>query len=69
VILNEDFSPDAIYEANRAIVEKTLKARGPGLRARNDMHVSKFKAIGTLRWRKPTVAHDSERLRKPGGRR
>lgn len=59
VILTGDFSPDEIYEANRAVVERALKARGPGLRVRNDMHISKFKKIGTLRWRKPAVARRS----------
>jgi hypothetical protein len=53
VLLDEHFEATAIYEAERpALVEALTK---PGSKARNErgaLAVSKFKAIGTLRWRK-----------------
>lgn len=51
ILMNEEFEPLAVYEAERSAVEKEL-AR-PGSKARNErgaMAVSKFKAIGDLRW-------------------
>ena len=51
VLLDENFDATAIYEAPRAEVLKALDE--PGSRARNErgaLAVSKFKAIGKLRW-------------------
>jgi hypothetical protein len=51
VLLDENFEATAIYEAKRAAVLQALSA--PGSRARNErgqLAVSKFKAIGKLRW-------------------
>jgi hypothetical protein len=51
VLLDEDFEATAIYEAPRALVLAALSA--PGSLARNErgaLSVSKFKAIGKLRW-------------------
>ena len=51
VLLDEHPDATAIYEAPRAKVLAAL--RKPGSRARNErgaMYVSKFKAIGKLRW-------------------
>ena len=51
VLLDENFDATAIYEAPRAEVLEALAE--PGSRARNErgaLAVSKFKAIGKLRW-------------------
>ncbi len=51
VLLDENFDATAIYEAPRAAVLEALAA--PGSLARNErgaLAVSKFKAIGKLRW-------------------
>jgi hypothetical protein len=51
VLLDENFDATAIYEASRAAVIAALEA--PGSKARNEngaLAVSKFKAIGRLRW-------------------
>lgn len=51
VLLDEDYEPTAIYEAERRVVEKALKA--PGSKARNErgqLSTSKFKSIGSLIW-------------------
>jgi hypothetical protein len=51
--MDEEFEPLSIYEANRADVEKVIKA--PGSRARNErgaLSVSKFKSIATCVWRR-----------------
>ena len=51
VLLDENFEATAIYEALRANVLKALSE--PGSRARNErgaLTISKFKAIGKLRW-------------------
>ena len=51
VLLDENFEATAIYEALRAPILAALSA--PGGRARNErgaLAVSKFKAIGKLRW-------------------
>jgi hypothetical protein len=52
VLLNEEFNATEIYEAERAAVLTALSE--PGSKARNErgqLGVSKFKAIGALRWR------------------
>jgi hypothetical protein len=52
VLLDQNFDAVEIYEAERDAIIAALTA--PGSRARNErgaMAVSKFKAIGTLRWR------------------
>lgn len=51
VLMNEDFQPLQIYEAEREAIEKVLKT--PGSKSRNErgqMGVSKFKSIGRLAW-------------------
>ena len=51
VLLEADFSPMEIYEAERAEVEKALME--PGARARNQrgaLNIAKFKAIARLAW-------------------
>lgn len=53
VLLDYEFNATEIYEAEREQVEAALTA--PGSKARNvrgALSVSKFKAIGTLRWRR-----------------
>lgn len=53
VLLDPRFEATAIYEADRPELEAALLA--PGSKARNErgaLAVSKFKAIGTLRWSK-----------------
>lgn len=53
VLLDHEFNAFEIYEAERDAVITTLAA--PGSRSCNErgaMGVSKFKAIGTLRWRR-----------------
>lgn len=53
VLLDDNFDAFEIYEAERASVLETLSA--PGSRARNErgaLAVSKFKAIGRLRWKR-----------------
>jgi hypothetical protein len=54
VLLDENFDAIEIYEADRAPLIAALEA--PGSKARNErgaLAVSKFKAIGRLRWRRP----------------
>lgn len=54
VLLDENYDAIAIYEADRPAVVDALTA--PGSRARNErgaLAVSKFKAIGRERWRRP----------------
>ena len=53
VVLDQNFDAVEIYEAERAAVEFALTA--PGSKARNErgsLAISKFKAIGRLRWRR-----------------
>jgi hypothetical protein len=53
VLLDENFEATEIYEAQRAAVLAALSA--PGSKARNErgaLSLSKFKAIGKLRWRR-----------------
>lgn len=53
VLLDENFDATEIHEANRRAVAAALAA--PGSKARNErgaLAVSKFKAIGKLRWRR-----------------
>jgi hypothetical protein len=55
VLLDGNFDAFEIYEAGRAAVLRALSA--PGSKARNErgaLAVSKFKAIGTLRWKRPS---------------
>jgi hypothetical protein len=54
VLLDENFDATEMHEAERAAVLAALSA--PGSKARNQrgqLGVSKFKAIGKLRWRRP----------------
>lgn len=54
VLLDENFNATEIYEADREPVIEALDA--PGSKARNErraLPLSKFKAIGKLRWRCP----------------
>jgi len=56
VLLDENFDAVVIYEAERQAVINALTA--PGSVARNErgaLAVSKFKSIGRVRWRRPTV--------------
>jgi hypothetical protein len=61
VLLDEDLNATEIYEAERTRVLAALAEPGPGgavSKARNErgsLAVSKFKAIGELRWRRPAV--------------
>ena len=51
VLLDENYNPTAIYEANRPAVADALTA--PGSRARNErgqLSISKFKSIGQRIW-------------------
>lgn len=51
VILDANFNPQIIYEANRKKIEQALSA--PGSKARNDrgqLSVSKFKSISKVIW-------------------
>ena len=51
ILMDQDFEPLAIYEADRRAVEKEL--RRPGSKSRNErgaLAVSRFKAIGELVW-------------------
>ena len=53
VLLDHKFDATEIYEAKRSAVVAALNA--PGSKARNErgaLSVSKFKSIGTLRWRR-----------------
>ena len=53
VLLDEEFRPTVIYEAQRAAIEKALAA--PGSKARNErgsLSIEKYKSIGTLVWSK-----------------
>jgi hypothetical protein len=55
VLLTEDFDAKEIHEAKRQAVLTALAAPGP--KARNErgaLGISKFKAIGKLRWRYST---------------
>jgi hypothetical protein len=54
VLLDENFDAVEIYEADRSPIVAALTA--PGSKARNErgsMAISKFKAIGRRRWRRP----------------
>jgi hypothetical protein len=54
VLLDEDYEPTEIYEADRSSVSQALMA--PGSRARNErgqLGISKFKAIGHKIWPGP----------------
>lgn len=56
VLLDQNFDAIEIFEAERCAIVSVLAA--PGSKARNErgaMSVSKFKAIGKLRWRRPAV--------------
>jgi hypothetical protein len=56
VLLDQNFDAVEIFEAERAAIVPVLTA--PGSKARNErgaMAISKFKAIGKLRWRRPAV--------------
>ena len=56
VLLDQNFDATEIFEAERSAIVAVLTA--PGSKARNErgaMAVSKFKAIGKLRWRRPAV--------------
>ena len=51
ILMNQNFKPLAIYEADRAVVKRELLR--PGSKARNErgaLSVSKFKTIGKLQW-------------------
>jgi len=51
ILMDQAFEPLAIYEADRASVERELLR--PGSKSRNErgaLGVGKFKAIGELRW-------------------
>jgi hypothetical protein len=51
VLMDGDFAPVAIYEAQRADIERELTK--PGSRSRNDwgaLSVSKFKSVASLLW-------------------
>jgi hypothetical protein len=55
VLLDDNFDAFEIYEAERAPVLDALSL--PGSKARNErgaLAVSKFKAIGKLRWKRPS---------------
>lgn len=55
VLLDSNFDATHIFEAERAAVVAALQA--PGSKARNErgaLSVSKFRAIGTLRWKRPS---------------
>lgn len=53
VLLDQDFNAFEIFEADRNSVIAALTAPGSVARnERNAMAVSKFKSIGTLRWRR-----------------
>jgi hypothetical protein len=54
VLLNDQFRPLEIYEAERAAIEEALRA--PGSKARNErgaLAVSKFKSISRKVWPDP----------------
>lgn len=62
VLLDENFDATEIYEADRNDVLAALAA--PGSRARNErgaLPITKFKAIGRLRWRRLTESTTLER--------
>lgn len=64
VLLDQNFDAVEIHEAQRAAVITALSA--PGSKARNErgaLGINKFKAIGTLRWRRP-----NDPLQKQGNR-
>ena len=51
ILMDQNYEPLAIYEANRAAVKRELLR--PGSKSRNErgaLGVSKFKTIGGLRW-------------------
>ena len=51
VLLDEDFEPFEIYEADRETVEDALAdSASPGQRKRGAISVAKFKIIGRLAW-------------------
>ena len=59
ILMDQAFEPIEIYEATRVEVEKALKI--PGSKSRNDrgaLAVSKFKAIGELRWSRTKKLQD-----------
>ena len=56
VLLDENFDAEAMYEAERMAVVEALSA--PGSKARNErgqLGITKFKAIGKLRWHRQKV--------------
>ena len=54
VLMNEDYDPIAIYEADRQSLKQALESPGSISRnKRGSLHASKFKSIGRLLW-KPT---------------
>ena len=56
ILMDQGFEPLAIYEADRSAVERELLR--PGAKSRNErgaLGVSKFKAIGELRWQRDEV--------------
>mgnify|MGYP001577001643 CR=1 FL=1 len=56
VLLDQNFDAIEIFEAERAVIVPVLAAPGSKARVeRGAMAVSKFKAIGKLRWRRPGV--------------
>ena len=52
VLLDENFDAAAIYEAERADVIAALTKPGSKARERGALGLSKFRSIGTLRWRR-----------------
>jgi hypothetical protein len=67
VLLDENFDATEIHEADRESVVAALSA--PGSKARNErgaLSVSKFKAIGKLRWHRPEINAEGRTEVKPG---
>jgi hypothetical protein len=63
VLLDEEFNATEIYEADRDAVLDALTA--PGSKSRNErgaLSISKFKSIGTLRWRREQEPESSASL-------
>lgn len=52
VLMDIDFEPFVIYEAQRADIERELNKPGSKSRARGALGVNKFKSIATVAWKK-----------------
>jgi hypothetical protein len=50
VLMDENYEPSEIYQADRQDIEEYVDAGSPGRSKRGSMSVARFKIIGRLRW-------------------